>query len=515
MLCSLLIYPVRYSLFLFFKLILILVFYFFNGVQISFANAQEDIEKQKPEVRPQVLGETGGTQSTIQKWTFQQCIDHALQNNIQIKQSELNIALSEANLSQSMANFLPDLNGGVSHSYNFGRSIDPFTNYFTTERIQSNNFSLSSSITLFSGFRNLNTYKQNKIDLKVSQFDSEKTKNDIILAIADGYLQILFSGELVENAAIQYATSQKQSERTEKLVNAGSLPESNLYEIKAQVAQDELTLVNAENQLDISKLNLAQLLDMKSYENFDIIKPDFSVLDDIIFLETDKDIFNTAEQILPEIKSADLKVASAEKGVAVSKGANFPRLTFNGSMYSGYSSARDLFEYEISPFQQIGYTPTEPVYPLDSLIIAIPKKYPFFQQVDDNFSQSLSFNLSIPVFNRLQTRTATSKAFIFQKNAEFEAVNKRNQLRKEIQQVIANAKAANKKYIAAKNQVYALQKVFKNTEIRYNQNMINSVDYSIAKKNFAKGESELVQAKYEYIFRIKILDFYQGKAISF
>ncbi|MCH8317387.1 MAG: TolC family protein [Bacteroidetes bacterium] len=471
-------------------------------IQTFSAIAQEDVEKQ---------------QSKIQKWTFQQCVDHALQNNIRIKQSELNVARSEANLSQSMANFLPDLNGGVSHGYNFGRSIDPFTNQFTTERIQSNNFSLNSSITLFSGFQNLNSWKQSKTDLEASQFDSQKAKNDIILAIADAYLQILFSSELVENAAIQLVTSQKQLERTGKLVNAGSLPESNFFEMKAQAAQDELTLVNAENQLDISKLNLAQFLDLESYENFDVAKPDFSGMGKINFTGIDKNIFNTAEQIMPEIKSADLKVASAEKGIAISRGSNFPRLSLSGSMYTGYSSARENLINGQLIFEPIGFltnNPSESVtIPIGSEILF--EKIPFSDQFNDNFSQSLSFNLSLPIFNRLQTRTATSKAIISQKNAEFEAVNARNQLRKEIQQASANAKAADKKYIASKNQVEAQRKVFKNTEVRYNQNMVNTVDYNIAKNNLTKAESDLVQAKYELIFKLKILDFYQGKDISF
>ena len=454
-------------------------------------------------------------ESEIRKWTFRQCVDHALQNNIRIKQSELNVAVGEANLLQSMANFLPDLNGGVSHGYNFGRSIDPFTNQFTTERIQSNNFSLNSSVTLFSGFQNLNSWKQSKTDLEASQFDSQKAKNDIILAIADAYLQILFSGELFENAAIQLVTSQKQLERTGKLVDAGSLPESNFFEMKAQVAQDELTLVNAENQLDISKLNLAQFLDLESYENFDVAKPDFSGIGKINFTGIDKNIFNTAEQIMPEIKSADLKVASAEKGIAISRGSNFPRLSLSGAIYTGYSSARELNEIIIDTFP-IGFltnNPTETVSAPNPIFK--PEPYPFSKQTDDNLSQSLSFNLSFPIFNRLQTRTATSMAIISQKNAEFEAANARNQLRKEIQQVFANAKAANKKYIASKNQVEAQRKVFQDTEVRYNQNMVNTVDYNIAKNNLTKAESDLVQAKYEFIFRLKILDFYLGKPISF
>ena len=212
-------------------------------------------------------------QPETKQWTLEECINHALENNIQIQQSELNLLITNQNLAQSKYGMLPNINGFASHTYNFGQTIDPFTNQFATSQVRSNSLSLSSSVTLFNGFQTLNTVKKNQADLQASRFDMEKMQNDISLNIANFYLQILFSHELVKNAERQLQVTSGQITRIQKLVDAGSLPEGNLREIQAQYASEELQKINAENQLNITTLNLAQILRLEDASNFDVVMP--------------------------------------------------------------------------------------------------------------------------------------------------------------------------------------------------------------------------------------------------
>jgi len=262
------------------------------------------------------------------KWSLEKCVNYAIENNIQIKQQKLNTEYNSNNLFQSKMGVLPNINGSASHSYSFGRALDESTYEFTdNQKTQSNSFGLNASVNLFAGLQTVNTIKQNSYNYLASIKDLEKTINDISLSIALGYLQILFSKELLEIAKNQIDITLQQVERTTQLYEAGSVAHGKLLEIQAQAAAEELQVVNAQNQLDISYLNLTQMLDLDSVGNFEIEFPELNVKEEDELLRSVNSIYTTAKGILPEIKGSEYRLKSSERGLAIANGALSPRLS--------------------------------------------------------------------------------------------------------------------------------------------------------------------------------------------
>lgn len=458
--------------------------------------------------------------SAQKKWSLEQCIKYALENNIQIKQSELNVKSSENNHLQSKLDILPNLNGSSGYNRNWGRNIDPYTNEFTENNISSMNFSISSSFTLFNGFQKLNTIKQNEFNLKASIQDVEKMKNDITLNIAAAYLQILFNKEMLEISKEQVKTSKLQFERTKKLVDAGSLPEGNLLEAQSQAASDELQQVNNQNQLELSKLDLIQLLELDSANNFDIIVPEVPEPDKEILNITIEDIYNKAVNEMPEILASEMRLKSSETGLKIASGARYPRLSVTGSYGTGYSSSYEQYTVSDSTiyaypsgYAQVG-TEQYTVYSYNYDIDYTTETRPFDNQIKNNASTSLGINLSIPIFNGYQISNSVSNAKINIENAKYNLELSKNQLLKDIQQKYADVVAAAKQYQATKKALVSIKKSFDYAQQKYNLGLENFLDYSLAKNNLVKTKSELVQAKYDFIFKLKILDFYKGIPIK-
>lgn len=420
-------------------------------------------------------------------WSLEQCINYALENNIQIKQQELNVQVSENQLTRSKFSTLPNLNLSGGHNYSFGRSTNYTTNQKERMDIQSTNASVSSQVTLFNGLQQLNTRRRDAIDLMANLTDVEKIKNNISLNIAAAYLQILFSHELLESAKEQKNLSQLQVNRTKQLVDAGSLPEGNLLEIEAQLASDELQVVNNQNQLDLAYLSLAQILDIKSTEGFTIEQPNLDRVDDILPADNSVNIFDQAATFIPQITSAKYRVQSAEKGVHIAKGARSPRLSIGASYGTGtqrFLSAND------------------------------GTGNPFWDQIKDNANTNVGLSISVPIFNGLQVKTSISNARISLENARYNLELERNVLFKDIQQAYADAVGAYKKYKATEKNVVALQEAFQYAEQRFNVGLVNSLDYTTSKTRLSKAKTDLLSAKYELVFKSKILDFYRGNPLT-
>ena len=447
-------------------------------------------------------------------WTLEDCINHALDNNIQIKQQRLQVDVARENLVQSRANRFPNLNAGASHGFNFGRTIDPFTNEFAMEAVRSNNFSISSSMTVFNGFQIHNSIQQQEIELNASRYDVETMENDISLAVASAYLQILFSIELVEITFNQLEITRQQVVRTSQLVEAGTLPRGSLFTVEAQAAGEELQLVNAQNQLDIAYLNLAQLLDLSGESSFEIAIPEITIMPDDDLTQSPMQIYQTAVLQQPDVRAANARVASAEKGLQIARGGRSPSLSLRGSYGTGYSGAsREVIETIIGEPRQIGLTESgEPVF-APSFDVETRVK-PFSDQLNDNLNRSISVFLSIPIFNNFQTRSSISRSQITLENARLGHQLVRDQLFKTIQQAHADAQAALKRYTATETNVTALEESFRYTEQRFNVGMVNSLEYNDAKNRLTAAQSELLQAKYEFVFRVKVLDFYLGIPIT-
>jgi outer membrane protein len=453
-------------------------------------------------------------------WTLEECIDYALKNNIQIQQTELNTDLAKVNLFQSEGALLPGINGNASHSYNIGRTVDRFTNQFADAKVLSQNLSVSADINLFNGFQNINTIKENRFNYMASKYDVDKIKNDVSLNIAAAYLQVLFNLELIDNSRNQMGITASQVERTKKLVDAGSAARGALLDIQAQLASEELNLTTAQNQLDISYLSLAQLLNLATADGFTIIKPDLGVISDNLLTATASQIYATAVSNLPEVKSADLKVQSAEKAVDVAWGGLSPRLAFSASYGTGYSGASQRIISGTEPTFQ-GYTPNGDTTSAGDLVYSpffskpSYEKIPFGDQYKNNVNKSFGVYLTIPIFNRFQTKSTIDRARIQKLNAEYVVESTKLQIQKNIQQAYADANGGLKKYASSTKALDAIQESFKYTEQKFNVGLVNTTDYNTAKNKLIKAQSDLLQSKYEYVFKTKVLDFYQGKPLKF
>jgi len=445
-------------------------------------------------------------------WSLQNCIDYALANNIQVKQQQLNEQLAKISYNQSKLSLAPNLNGDASHAYNNGKTIDMYTNSFATSTVQSDNFYLSSSVTLFNGFQLLNTMKQNKINLQASQFDLDKMMNDISLNLATAYLQILYNIEILNNAKNQLDITNQQVKRTQVLFDAGTVAKGTLLTIEAQAATDELSVVNAQNNLDLSYLTLTQMLDLASTENFAIEIPKLNLDIESSVLTLPEQIYAIASAKQPEIKSAELRVQSNEIGLAIARGLRSPSLSLRGSLGTGFSGASTrLKDNTPSGYYPIGATSSGELVYAPSYDY---EKIPFNDQINNNINKTISFNLTIPIFNNWQTNATISKAKIAIQNANYSLQTAKNTLLKSIQQAYADALAARNKYKSSRKSVDALNEAYKYAEQKFDVGLLNSTDYNDAKNKLAEAESNLTQAKYEYVFRLKILDFYMGKPIE-
>lgn len=450
-----------------------------------------------------------------QPWSLQDCIEYALENNIQIKQQQLGVDIARENLLQSKASRYPSLNASASHFYNFGRTVDPFTNEFATESVQSNNFNISSGMTLFSGFQILNSVRQNMLELEASNYDVEAMGNDISLAVASAYLQILFSIELVDIAANQLEITSQQVQRTSRMVEAGTLARGSLLTMEAQAATEELQLVNAENNLEMAYLDLIQLLDLESMEGFSIQVPDIQVDPDTDHLYSPMHVYDRAVKSQPEVLSADMRVLSAERGVDIAQGARSPMLSLRGTYGTGYSGAsQEVTDIIPGDPVQIGQTPSgEPVF--GPSFDYETRVKPFMDQLNDNLNRSIGLTLSIPIFNNFQVRSSVGRSKISLENTRLSNQQVRNQLFKTIQQSHADAQAALKRHDALIKNVSALEESFRYTEQRFNVGMIATLEYNDSKNRLTAAQSELLQAKYEYLFRRQILEFYMGNPLRF
>jgi outer membrane protein len=451
------------------------------------------------------------------KWTLKECVDQALQNNVSLNQSELNNEVNKINLEQSKANVLPNLNISDAHAFNYGRSLDPSTYQYTTQNISTNNLSLNSNITVFNGFQNLNSIKQNKVSFDAGNMDIDKLKNDISMNVVVAYMQTLMAYEAIDISKSQLESTTAQVERTKKYVDAGKLAEGNLFQIQSQLASDKLSEINAENQLQLAKVNLMQLMETPVTIDFEIERPEIKeVLIDVS--KSAEEIYNIAESARPEVKSAALKTMASEFGYKVSQSLYLPKLTVGGALRTTYSSGRSLYTTQtVYNKQTIGYLQSNP---LDGVIGLVPintvnkQTYSFSNQFKDNFGQVISLNLSIPIFNNLQAKSSSEKAKINLANAKLNEQAVKNQLRKIIEQAYTDQLSAQKKLIATQEQLKAQDRSYRDSEKKYESGLLNATDFIIEKNNLNKSKLALIQAKYDFIFKTKLIDFYLGKPLT-
>jgi len=458
-------------------------------------------------------------QDSITVFSLQRSIDESIKNNIQLKQNELNVETAEVNKRLAYEARYPNLNGNVSPGLNLGRTVDPSTNQFRDQNYTQSSFSISSNLTIFNGFRLINIVRQNKQTLEAVKYELKDFKNTLILNILNAYVQILYNKEALKNAQNQFKVTDSQKQRTEKLVRGGVLAEINLLNLVSQSASDESNTISAENQLNIAKLNLIQYMNLPlenyNLEQFDIEIPAF--IDTTQLSESPREIYNMAEKTQPSVKGAELRLRSSNFAYDAAKGNMYPRLTLSAQVFSFYSSLRTrLVGVEVGPFQRTGSIvnndPTLQIFQPTARFLT--ENTPLTSQLRENFAQSISMSLIIPIYNNRQARGGTEIANINRKNADLNYQNSKVQLRKKIEQAYVDAKAAQKKHDATTAQVVANEEAFRVTEKRFNAGVINSVDYTVSSNTLNLSRSSLIQAKYDLILKKKILEFYKYNDIQ-
>ncbi|MCF8461601.1 MAG: TolC family protein [Flavobacteriales bacterium] len=431
-----------------------------------------------------------------EEWTLERCISYALEHNIQIKQSALQQESARLDKTQSLAQLFPNLNASTGFNTNFGRTIDPGSNSFVTDQVNSNNFSIGSSVTLFNGFRLLNSFKQSQTDLLAAEYDLQGLSNDISMNIATAFMQIMFSEELQSVAEQQLEVTKQQLERTKKLVDAGSLPAGNLYDVEAQLASNELQVINTENALSSAVLTLKQMLNLPASESFRIKRPLVDTPIETLGATTVGTVYDHALNNWPKIKARETRLESAQRGEKIAFANYTPTISANASVSTLFSSA-----YKNSY--------------LDSSFNLIREDIPYGKQLDQNLSERVGFTLNIPIFNGLQSRTGVHKARLSRMNAELQLQDQKNQLYSSVQQAYNDATSAKRQYDASDKSVNAMEKAFEYSEQRFNVGMMNTLEFNTSSNNLTRSRSELLRSKYDYIFKMKVLDFYQGKPITF
>ncbi len=454
-------------------------------------------------------------------WSLKRAVEYGIQNNISIKQQELLVQSSASTYSVSKESRMPSVTGNASQNLRTGRSTDPFTNQLVTQQVFSNNFGLNAQVTLFNGFQQTNIIKQSEMNYKANQLDVEQTKRNISLNIANAYLQVLLSQELLEASNAQLKVDSSQIERTEKLLKAGTVAEAQIITLKAQLANDQVAVITAKNQVNFSKLQLMQFMNLPLVENFQVEKISIEIIKNDNLGKNTNEIYKIAETNQFSIQSADLRTKSSRIAIDIAKGVRMPTLTLSGGINTFYSSAAPSQRFVLGE----GFTATPTLIGFTDATLTTPvtvfraspnftkQDNGFINQLNFNLGSSFSLNLNIPIYTAGRVKNSIRQAKITEQNNEFISQNTKIQLRQTIEQAYNDMQAAASTFEARKAQVESLENAFKVTQTRFNVGATNSVDYNLAKINVDRAKTDFIRSKYEYVFRIKVLDFYQNKPI--
>ena len=418
--------------------------------------------------------------------TIQQAIDKTLSNNLQVKQSQFSESLSDINLKQSKLALYPSFNGNVGQNMSWGRTQVASGLFLNTQNYLLNT-GVNTNVDLFNGFTKINQIKQNKVLLDAGKSNTEKVKNDLTLLVITSYLQILYNKDFLTAAKDQLVVAKQQLNQQQQLLDVGNKTLADLSQSKSQLATAELNVTNAANALAISYLTLAQLMDIPSATVYDIQAPFLNSFKNISTLHNAEEVYGNALTLFPDIKLAGLNTEAARLALSVAKGNLYPRLSFNANFGSAY-----FYTYTLN-------------IPNDT----------FREQLKNNLSKGIGLNMSIPIFNGSQARAGVKRANVNYLQTTTQEQLAKNNLNKIIYQAVADLKAAESRYQSTSNAFEAQKDAFFVIEQRYNVGLVNALDYNTALTNKNKAEIDMIQAKYDLLFRAKVIDFYLGKQIIF
>ena len=410
-------------------------------------------------------------------WDLQRCITHAIEHNLSIKQKEAARNQSEVELNTAQWSRMPNLNGNIGQSFNFGRALQA-DNTYGNRNTRNTNFSLGTNIPLFTGMQIPNSIALSKLNLKAATEDLAKAKEDISIQVASYFLQVLFNEELTKIARNQVALSQEQLDRKIAFFRNGKASEAEVLEAKSRLAQDQLSLVQAENNHQLALLDLSQLLELPSPEGFQINVPDIDNFS--VHLTLPEEVYAQAMMNKPAIKAAQYRLQGAEKSIKIAQSGYYPQLSFGAGIGTNY--------YHLSGIENA----------------------PFSTQWDQNMNKYLQFSLSIPIFNRFQTRNRVKSARIQHTALSWQLEESKKALYKEIQQAYYNALASESKYKSSQSATESAEASFRLMSEKYANGKASATEYYEMRTAWMKALSDGIQAKYEYVYRCKILDFYKG-----
>ena len=436
-------------------------------------------------------------QAQTKKWTLEECVNYALKNNISIKQSELDTKTADIDKKSAIGNFLPSLNANSSHSWNVGLNQDITTGLLRNQTTQFTSAGATLGVTIYNGLQNQNQLRRANLSIVASKYQLLKMQEDIALNIANAFLQVLFNKENLKVQQEQLAIDKKQLIRSEELVAAGSVPKGDLLDMKATVALDIQREIAADNALLISKLSLSQLLQLTDFENFDI--SDETNVNDTnnILGQTPTAIYNKSKEIKTELKIATANLEIAQKNVAIAK-AGFQPVLQGFYNFSSRVSYADVLAFD----------------PITKNIIGTTGAAPFFNQFNDNKGQSFGVQLSIPIFNGFSARNNVERSKVNLEKSKIVLEQQEIDLQRNIYTAFTDAKGALKGYESAIITLDARQEAYVYAKEKYAVGMMNSFDFNQSQTLLTNAQSEVLRTKYDYIFKIKILEFYFGIPIA-
>ncbi len=462
----------------------------------------------------------GLTATAQEKWDLRKCVDYALEHNITIKQQDIQAKIAELTLKQSRASQFPTLNLSSNLGINTGRNIDRTTNFFTTQSIWYNSFSLQSNVDLFNWFNKRNTIAGDKYSTEAANASVDKLKNDISLNIASAYLQILLSKEQINTSKLQIALTSSQLDNTRKLVNAGSLPELNLAELEAQLATDSSTLITAEGTETQSILLLKSLLQLDAGVAFDVDSPpvDMIPIEPIAELQPEA-VYQLALKNLPQQQVSQFNLAAAKKYAEAAKALMYPSLSLGASLGSSYSSSKggsrllnpNPIGVDSSSRAFVFPTGTKVVVPVYDI-----RRYtlPYNTQLSDNFGNSIGISLNVPIFNNRSARTNWQKQKLQVQNLTLQQDLNNMTLKQDIYKAYTDAITSLQKFNASAKRVSSAQKAYDFAQKRYDVGLLNTIDLLTNQNNLFRARIDRLSAQFDYVFKMKLLEFYRGQGLK-
>lgn len=453
------------------------------------------------------------------RWTLERSVAYALNNNIQVKQLELRQRGAEATLDANRLSRLPNVDANVGYGIQLGRTIDPTTNSFEQQNITFNNLSLGAGMIVYNGGRINNSIKQSKLDAQAARLETEATANDVALAVANAYLTVLLAREQLSNARAQLQLTTDQLTQTEAGIRAGSLPESQRFDLIAQRAANERSIVDFENQVRLGLVNLQLTMQLNPREDFNIITPDLEVSErDLVEEYTFDEVYLAASQTQPDLKAAQLRNESARYGEKVAKAGYLPSLTARASLNSNFSSLgrqADTSNLTFVPGPAVpviidGQQSTIQQFEVTGLTF---EDKPYFDQISENFGQSLALNLAIPIFSQGRNDLALQQARIQTASSQLDAQQAEIDLRNEVIRALTDLRAARTSYRAAQTSLDAAQQSYDVTQRRFDLGAANNLDLLTATNRLEQARIERTRSKFQLIFNQQVIEFYLGRPL--